>query len=77
MHNAPVLEFASATPTKPPERTASGVPLKLWLIRAMAEEHDAMARVHEAADRLVAVVRRTESLRPNGETTGGHSAERV
>jgi hypothetical protein len=64
MPSAPVLEFALPAPSKPPERTASGVPLKLWLIRAMADEHHAMARVHEEADRLVAAVRRTESLRP-------------
>jgi hypothetical protein len=62
--SAPPLEFALSQPCPAPQRTASGAPLKLWLIRELAAQHAALERVHRAADRLVEMVRRADSLPP-------------
>jgi hypothetical protein len=65
----PPLKFDLPAPSEPPKRTASGAPVKLWLIKAMAEQHELMKKAHAGADKLVDVAREIDSLPPS--TNGG------
>ena len=49
----------------------SGAPIKLWLVRAMADTHIMFQKAHAGADRLLDVVRKADSLPPG--TNGGHN----
>lgn len=58
------LKFQLTGPSEFPKRTASGAPVKLWLVRAMAEGHDLMRRAHDQADRLVEATRKIDTVPP-------------
>jgi hypothetical protein len=70
----PPLKFRLETgPSEPPKRTVSGEPVKLWLVKAMADQHELMKKAHAGADKLVEATRRIDSLPPSGN--GGSKPE--
>jgi hypothetical protein len=71
MASTPPVVLRLERPRKPPRKTPTGATIKLGVVRAMAEQHKLFERAHEAADRLVAAVRKTDSLPPR--TNGGNN----
>lgn len=64
--STPPLRFPlEGKASEPPKRTASGAPVKLWLVKHMAAEHELMKQAHERADKLVEATRKIDSLPPS------------
>ena len=70
MASMPPAMLTFSQPPRAPARTPSGCSIKLGVVRAMASQHQMFERCHRAAEKLVAVVRKTNSLppKPNGGT---------